>query len=218
MNQSEIREQNIQKVSETAKELFLKNGVANTSINSIAEKCGLSPMSVYRYFKNKDNLAAKVWHDGLIWFYDQHYAPRYLLKVRDLESGYDKFRACMETYIEIYSEHPEFITYSREMLYILTRMQESEEEENRDVFWTDLFREIPAPIMKALEEGVEDGSIRPDVDINAVYQIVTNIYTAPTVFSGITAVDIFRYTAELLSDNIRNRPDHYHDEPLEKNA
>lgn len=218
MNQSEIREQNIQRVCETAKELFLKNGIANTSINSIAEQCGLSPMSIYRYFQNKDNLAAKVWHDGLIWFYDQFYAPLYLLKVRDLDNGYDKFRACMDTYIEIYSEHPEFITYSRESLYIANRMQESEDEEGKTKFWSELFREIPAPIMKALKEGVEDGSVRPDINIHEVYQIVVNIYTGTNAFPGITSVDMFRYTAELLCENIRNKQNDFQNPSLSMDA
>lgn len=219
MNQSEIREYNIQRVCDTAREMFLKNGIANTSINSIAENCGLSPMSIYRYFKNKDNLAARVWHDSLIWFYDQVFAPNYLQRSRNMDNGYDKFRACMDTYISIYAEHPEFITYSREMLYIATRVQESEDKDPEDAdFWTRLFHEIPVPVMKALREGVEDGSIRPDTDINKVYQMVTNIYTGTNVFSDISSLDIFRYTAELLCQNIRNPESKYRVTLVEKNA
>lgn len=42
MNQSEERQQNIQRVIKTAQDLFVKNGVVNTSVNRIAQESGLS--------------------------------------------------------------------------------------------------------------------------------------------------------------------------------
>ena len=60
MSQSEEREKNISRVIETALELFLSDGIAETSINRIAKACGLAPMSIYRYFGSRDALKSRV--------------------------------------------------------------------------------------------------------------------------------------------------------------
>ena len=53
MNQSDERKDNIQRVIETALDMFMENGIAATSMNQIARKVNLSQMSLYRYFGNK---------------------------------------------------------------------------------------------------------------------------------------------------------------------
>ena len=159
MNQSEIREQNIEKVLETAQNLFLENGVADTSINSIAEHCGLSPMSIYRYFKTKDFLAARVWQMSMNMFYEQYYMPAYRKESSGLTNGYEKFLACTRVYIQYYTEHPEWFAYTREMFQIASRVNEIDEKEHKDENWKGFFQEIPIPLLKALSEGKEDGSM-----------------------------------------------------------
>ena len=210
MNQSEIREQNIQKVLETAQNLFLDNGVADTSINRIAEACGLSPMSIYRYFKTKDILATRVWHLSMTMFYEQYYMPAYRQEAANLTNGYEKFLACTRVYIRYYTEHPEWFAYTREMFQIASRVNEIDEKQYKDENWKGFFREIPIPLLKALSEGKEDGSVRPDVNIYEVYQVFTSVYTGTTIYDslteGVTTLGIMRYTAQLLAENIRNKP------------
>ena len=45
MNQSDERKDNIQRVIETALDMFMENGIAATSMNQIARKVNLSQMS-----------------------------------------------------------------------------------------------------------------------------------------------------------------------------
>ena len=52
MNQSDEKKDNIQRVIETALDMFMENGIAATSMNQIAQKVNLSQMSLYRYFGN----------------------------------------------------------------------------------------------------------------------------------------------------------------------
>lgn len=214
MNQSEIREQNIRNVLLISRDLFLENGVSKTSINSIAERCGLSPMSIYRYFRNKDSLAYAVWCDSLTEFYDQYFMPEYLRIAHDLKTGYEKFLSCINVYIKFYQEHPEWFSYTREMFEIATRVNGTQTEEQTgskdmdDYRWTGFFREIPTPVLKALAEGVEDGSIRQDINIYEVYQVFVNVYTGPMLFdygtTGVSTMGILKYTTELLGENIRS--------------
>ena len=52
MKRSEEREQNIRRVIHTAQTLFIADGIAATPISRIAEAAGLTPTSLYRYFRN----------------------------------------------------------------------------------------------------------------------------------------------------------------------
>lgn len=203
MTQSEEREQNIRHVIETAQSLFVENGISNTTINRIAAESGLSAMSVYRYFQTKENLILTVWKDSLQKFYGW-YLKRYRPRAAELTNGYEKFLAALDVYIELYSENPEYFAYTREMFATSSRLFPTEKgKQAEDVFWKYFDREIPIPIFKALREGMEDGSIRPDVNIYEVYQLVYNVYTGTSIYNNVMAedgpVDTIRFTKTLLA-------------------
>ena len=77
-----------------------------------------------------------------------------------------------------------------------------------NVFWKYYDREIPIPALKALKEGVADGSIRKDVDIYAVYQVLLNAYTGTAIYEnvsfGVKPVDVVRFTGNLIANYIKN--------------
>ena len=49
-----------QKLVDVARQLFAKNGVANTTMNDIAKASGKGRRTLYTYFKSKDELAIQV--------------------------------------------------------------------------------------------------------------------------------------------------------------
>jgi len=57
---------------------------------------------------------------------------------------------------------------------------------------------------------VADGSIRPDVNIYAVYQCLLNAYTGTTIYEnlsfGVSPVAVVQFTGELLVNYIKNEP------------
>ena len=181
MKRSEEREQNIRRVIHTAQTLFIADGIAATPISRIAEAAGLTPTSLYRYFRNKDALVFAAWRDALATFFTD-FMEQYKRESAACTTGYEKFVVCMHIYFRIYDDQPE---------------------------WYD--KEIPVPALKALREGVADGSIRPDVNIYAVYQCLLNAYTGTTIYEnvsfGVSPVDVVQFTGELLVSYIKNEPD-----------
>lgn len=97
MSKEQIRDENKLRVIKAAQELFISDGVANTSINRIASEVGLSPMSIYRYFGNKVNLVLAAWRDALSVFYEG-YMQRYNERAKGLKNGYERCVAAMEEY------------------------------------------------------------------------------------------------------------------------
>lgn len=205
MKRSEERAYNIQKVIKTAQNLFIADGIVATPISRIAEAADLTPTSLYRYFKTKDALVFAVWQDALVTFYNR-FTERYIRIAPEPRNGYEKFVACMDVYFSFYHETPEWYRYTREMFSSYS--EKTEGNEVRNVFWKYYDKEIPVPALKALREGVEDGSIRPDVNIYMVYQCLLNAYTGTTIYEnvsfGVSPVEIVRFTGDVIANYIKN--------------
>ena len=89
MNQSDEKKDNIQRVIETALDMFMENGIAATSMNQIARKVNLSQMSLYRYFGNKEELILRIWKYALTEFY-RYFYERYTGD-ENASTGYERF-------------------------------------------------------------------------------------------------------------------------------
>ena len=182
MAASKERDQNIQKVIKVAQSLFISEGVAATSINRIAREAGLTPMSVYRYFGTKDSLVLAAWRDALVVFYEGFMA-RYQERVKNLRTGYDRCLAAMAEYNSTYITFPEWYRYTREMLSYTTSPEAGDIDMDK-IFWQFYDREIPIPSAKAIKEGIDDGSVRPDLNTRMFLQLMINAYTGVDIFKG----------------------------------
>ena len=114
MKRSEEREYNIRRVIHTAQMLFIADGIAATPISRIAEAAGLTPTSLYRYFRNKDALVFAAWRDALATFFTD-FMEQYTRESASCKTGYEKFVVCMHIYFSIYDARPEWYAYTREM-------------------------------------------------------------------------------------------------------
>ncbi len=204
MKQKDEREYNINRVIKVARELFINEGVNNTSINRIAQEADLSSMSIYRYFNNKDTLVYLVWQDALSTFY-KRYMQSYNAAVSEGMTGYERYVVAMDIYFKLYKEFPEWFTYTQEMFAYTS----SGGDERGNVFWNYYDKEIPIPALKALQDGLEDGSIRSDINIYTVYQCLLNAYTGMAIYEnvsfGVSPVDIIKFTGDLIANYIKNQ-------------
>lgn len=207
MSKQQIRDKNRQRVIEVAQTLFIDEGVAVTSVNRIAKEAGLTPMSVYRYFGTKDCLVIAAWRDALKQFYER-FMERYELRAKTLKTGFEKYVACMDEYKNAYTEMPKWYAYTREMLSYAMEENIETELNISDVFWQFTDKEIPIPALIALREGIADGSIRSDIDINMIYQILINAYTGTNIYDGtdfaIDPVETLRTSYEIIANYIKN--------------
>lgn len=206
MSKQQLRDQNRQRVIEVAQALFIDEGVAVTSINRIAKEAGLTPMSVYRYFGTKDGLVIAAWRDALTQFYER-FMERYTQRTKTLKTGFERYAACMDEYTNTYTEMPKWYAYTREMLSYAMKENIETELNISDVFWQFADKEIPIPALIALREGIADGSIRADVDIHMIYQILINAYTGTNIYDGtaleIDPVETLRTSSEIIANYIK---------------
>lgn len=85
-----------------ARELFLKDGVADTSIRRIASHVGLSSTSIYVYFRDKDDLLLQLCAQTF-----EHMLERFHAVPDDPENPFIRLRALMRTYCEFALSHPD---------------------------------------------------------------------------------------------------------------
>ncbi len=205
MTQREEREENMQRVVWAAQALFIKQGVAATTISQIAREVRLSEMSIYRYFQNKGNLVERVWRESLTIFFKE-FMEELEREVNDGMTGLEQFGVCMDLYIRYYTQFPEFLNYTREM-FVISNQNMVDGHYSNEKFWSEFYAGIPQPILVTLRKAQKDGSIRKDVNIYEVYQLFHNIYTGTTIYSmfdqGVDDMDIFRFTKDLLISYIK---------------
>ena len=56
------------KIVEAAKELFIENGFAETSMSDIAAKVGINRPVLHYYFRTKDKMFQAVWQHHIFFY------------------------------------------------------------------------------------------------------------------------------------------------------
>ncbi len=149
------REQRREYILDNAEKLFVKGGFSGVTMEEIAQKVGLNKATIYIYFEDKDSLFFAI----------------VLRKVRVLLSLY---RACVEQKISGREKSHRmgaiFFEFARANpdYFRLLCTSGPERFQNKDNVLARAVRELLGKelllLRGVLEEGIEDGSIRNDLD------------------------------------------------------
>ncbi len=86
----------------TTLDLYLESGIEGLSMRKVAKQAGLSAMSPYRHFKNKEDLLNHVVLEGFQCF------QGFFTQAQDIQDPAESLRRCAELYLEFALEHPKF--------------------------------------------------------------------------------------------------------------
>jgi AcrR family transcriptional regulator len=89
-----------ERLCEAAEQLFAEKGPDAVTMRQLASALGVSPMTPYRYFKDKEDILAAVRTNGFTRFAET------LEKARDAAQGRGKGQAVGEAYVDFAFEHP----------------------------------------------------------------------------------------------------------------
>ena len=200
MTRAEERQSTYNAIVKSAAQLFLKNGIEKTTVAEIADFAGLSSMSVYRHFGNKQSIAVAV-ANHLLQAYLSEHRERSAEGKHPNESGFDAFARIIRAYVATYEAHPEYISFLQDMgSYSIREGLTYHLEYMR--FGSVQVIDIDRPAREALNAGIADGSIRKDVDKELVGLVLANLLTGGVNFRGLLdeerEFDIIRYTAEMI--------------------
>jgi TetR/AcrR family transcriptional regulator, cholesterol catabolism regulator len=140
--------------------MFAERGLRATTVRDIADSAGILSGSLYHHFKSKEQMVEEVLRDFLGWLFD-----RYQQIIATEPNPLERLKGLFMTSFEaIEDRHAQVVIYQDEAKRLSSLPQfdfvEARNREQRKM-WLDL-----------LNEGVEQGYFRPDIDVDVVYRFI----------------------------------------------
>ena len=201
-------------ILETAEQLFMEYEIKEISMSRIAQECGITRATLYRYFENRDEI---------VWEIYIHFSEKTLGSILE-RIREPKFTTCekMAIYlrglVDIYLQMPEyykfFFHFSKEYL---NNQLYPDTEYTRELYETTGM--TSGAMVGSLVENFEDGSVREglkktETGISVVYgalgalQIICGNSDAIPVKYGVPAIDVLVAAMNTLLQGVRN--ENYH--------
>ena len=150
------KEQRRQAILDAAELLFFKKGVEETTMDDVAEAAELSKGTLYLYFKNREDLYHGIYHRGL-----EVLKSYFEEALRSEGNGLRKVRAIGEAYYRFSQTHADYFHAMNEM--DPGKVDHCDNESNGYKCHL-LAEDVKKLVARAVQIGIEDGSIRKNLD------------------------------------------------------
>lgn len=169
------KEQRRELILDAAEKMFFSRGYDNVSMDDIASDIGLNKATLYIYFKNKESLFFAVVLRGALIL-----NAMIKERIKKCKFGMEIIYTIGITYFEFVDKYPD---YSRAYLYF--RSDRFYIEDNKDLCddakkVLELRDEEFTIVCNAIESGMKEGAIRPNLDPGEMTVILTLILKALT--------------------------------------
>ncbi len=191
-------------IMSTAAKVFAERGFQESTISEIAKKAKISEASIYEYFTTKEGLLFSIPTESAK---DLFSLMEFHLKL--IRGSANKLRAIVYLFMHTYQKNSEFASI---MMLILKHNRKFLETEGHT-----LIRKGVRKINTVIEEGIESGEFRPDINVYLIRSMIlgtvehlsTNWVMTGTPASLLEFVDPI---IDTLIEGIQNRemkPDHW---------
>lgn len=145
---------------ELAAAMFAERGLRATTVRDIADSAGILSGSLYHHFSSKEEMVDEVLRGFLDWLF-----ARYQQIVETEPNPLERLKGLFMTSFEaIEHRHAQVVIYQDEAKRLSGQERfsyvEQRNKEQRKM-WLDL-----------LNQGVEEGYFRPDIDVDLVYRFI----------------------------------------------
>jgi TetR/AcrR family fatty acid metabolism transcriptional regulator len=139
-------------ILESAIKVFAKHGYHNSRISQIANEAGIASGSVYLYYKNKEDLLARIFQN--VW--EQLYKEISLIQKRRDLSAIDKIEFLIDLIFDIFSANPSLATvFVNEQIHL---------KKETNVFF-HFYNEFFNTGEKIIEAGIKEGSLNSNLNV-----------------------------------------------------
>jgi TetR/AcrR family transcriptional regulator, cholesterol catabolism regulator len=145
---------------ELAATMFAERGLRATTVRDIADSAGILSGSLYHHFSSKEQMVDELLRGFLDWLFSR-YQEIVATEPNPLERLKGLFMASFEA---IEDRHAQVVIYQDEAKRLSGHVRFSYvEERNREQrkMWVDV-----------LNQGIEEGYFRPDLDVDLVYRFI----------------------------------------------
>jgi AcrR family transcriptional regulator len=145
---------------ELAATMFAERGLRATTVRDIADSAGILSGSLYHHFSSKEEMVDELLRGFLDWLFE-----RYQEIVATQPNPLERLKGLFMTSFEaIADRHAQVVIYQDEAKRLSSQERFSYvEERNKEQrkMWLDL-----------LNQGIEEGYFRPDIDVDLVYRFI----------------------------------------------
>jgi TetR/AcrR family transcriptional regulator, cholesterol catabolism regulator len=145
---------------ELAATMFAERGLRATTVRDIADSAGILSGSLYHHFSSKEEMVDELLRDFLDWLF-----TRYQQVVATEPNPLGRLKGLfMASFEAIENRHAQVVIYQDEAKRLASQERFSYvEERNKEQrkIWVDV-----------LNQGVEEGCFRPDIDVDLVYRFI----------------------------------------------
>lgn len=164
------KSQKEKKIIDAAEGVFSKLGFTNARMEEIASEAGITKVTLYAYFKSKENLQMAVTYKALQLLIEKYYNTMAEYKS---SRGFESVMALFKLFIEFCEEN---FLYSEALLayFALIRSSDFGEMESKltdstreSIYFKKLqdIQNLPFKLtVQEIRRGMDDGSIRDDID------------------------------------------------------
>lgn len=178
-----------------AEEIFFTKGFENTTMMEIAKKVGYSKGSIYSYFKSKNEVCFCI-------------VNNYFKSIADLAKeisenkcvGLEKLIIFKERFLSEFSKKEDFRKIFETFKYHRSQCIAIEEEIDRNKNYN---QEINQSLIQYLEEGIKDGSLKQDIDVEVLAKALWGEEESFISELGTKGENSFDYLFKLIIDSIK---------------
>jgi TetR/AcrR family transcriptional regulator len=193
-----------QEIINIAENLFIAKGYDGVTIEEVAKQAGLAIGTLYLYFKNKDSLFYAVVQRRIVEL-------KHLLEdaANKGSNGAERLFATDEVSLEFSKKYPGIFEI---FVHEMQSSRFSHDESTREM--AKLGREIYLVLLKYIEEGTADGSLRPGLNpvMTTFFWMIAmqNIVSLGSVLEeafravGLSHEEFVEYSRDLLARSVTN--------------
>ncbi|MDF1515091.1 MAG: TetR/AcrR family transcriptional regulator, partial [Anaerolineae bacterium] len=157
------RENQLERILEAAEALFIQEGIDNVSLSAIASAARLSRKTLYVYFSNKEDIAWAIMQNLV----DEKTTDMVLPQIPE-GSGFQRVEFYMLHMVNRLVTYPEHMRFISEFSTLYAR-------EGEPTRVRQMFARGGKVLNQMIQQGIEDGSIRPDVEQKRLTTAILNL-------------------------------------------
>lgn len=166
-----IREDKKSIIIKSAEKVFIDKGMFKTSMNDIAQEAGITRRTLYRYFSTKEDAAYEVTIELLNRW------NNYINEVfRELQGdGITRLQGFFLALIDYMDKRRGIMRYLGEFDFFFTDEDVQEPSFDSKERYNSIILHSDMMIGSILSKGINDGSIRKDIDIHLTVATMSNV-------------------------------------------
>ncbi|MFD1039569.1 TetR/AcrR family transcriptional regulator [Virgibacillus byunsanensis] len=149
-------------IIEAAVEVIAENGYHASQVSKIAKKAGVADGTIYLYFKNKEDILVSVFKEKMGQFVEQ------------ISTSIDKKQNAREKLLTLIEKHYYQLANDHH-LAIVTQLELRQSNKDLRLQINNVLKPYLTEIDKIVNEGIEEGLFRDDLNLPLVRQMIFGI-------------------------------------------